>query len=236
MEKFHELGIDVRTRSAVQRIEKTADGYLVDASTDGRTQTVTADLVVHAAGRTPDLEPLHLDVAGVTTENGRLKLNEYLQSVSNPRVYAAGDAARTGPPLTPVSSHDAKIVAGNLLDGNRHKPDYRGVPSVAFTIPPIAAVGLSEPHARSQGLKFRVKAEKVSGWYTARRLRESVYGFKTLVEEGTDRILGAHLVGPHADEVINLFAIAIRNGLTSENLKSTMFAYPTGASDIGYML
>src|SRR6266849_1050473 len=77
MEKFHELGIDVRTRSTAQRIEKTADGYLVDASTDGRTQRVTADLVVHAAGRTPDLEPLHLDVAGVTTENGRLKLNEY---------------------------------------------------------------------------------------------------------------------------------------------------------------
>jgi glutathione reductase (NADPH) len=236
MDKFHELGIDVRTRSAVQRIEKTADGYLVHASTDGTTQTVGADLVVHAAGRIPDLEPLHLDVAGVTIEKGRLELNEYLQSVSNPRVYAAGDAARTGPPLTPVSSHDAKIVAANLLDGNRHKPDYRGVPSVAFTIPPIAAVGLSEPHARSQGLKFRVNTEKVSGWYTARRLHESVYGYKTLVEEGTDRILGAHLVGPHADEVINVFALAIRNGLTSENLKSMMFAYPTGASDIGYML
>jgi glutathione reductase (NADPH) len=236
MEKFHELGIDVRTRSTVQRIEKTADGYLVHASTDGRPHTVAADVVVHAAGRTPDLEPLHLDIAGVTIEKGRLKLNEYLQSVSNPRVYAAGDAARIGPPLTPVSSHDAKIVAGNLLDGNRHKPDYRGVPSVAFTIPPIAAVGLSEPHARSQGLKFRVNTEKVSGWYTARRLHESVYGYKTLVEEGTDRILGAHLVGPHADEVINVFALAIRNGLTSENLKSMMFAYPTGASDIGYML
>jgi glutathione reductase (NADPH) len=236
MEKFHELGIDVRTRSTVQRIEKTADGYLVHASTDGRTHTVAADLVVHAAGRIPDLEPLHLDVAGVTVEKGRLKLNEYLQSVSNPRVYAAGDAARIGPPLTPVSSHGAKVVAGNLLDGNRHKPDYLGVPSVAFTIPPIAAVGLSEPHARSQGLKFRVHAEKVSGWYTARRLHESVYGFKTLVEEGTDRILGAHLVGPHADEVINIFALAIRKGLTSNDLKTTMFAYPTGASDIGYML
>src|SRR5260370_32761184 len=86
MEKFHELGIDVRTRSTVQRIEKTADGYLVYASTDGRTQTVTADLVVHAAGRTPDLEPLHLDVAGVTIDKDRLKLNEYLESVSNPRV------------------------------------------------------------------------------------------------------------------------------------------------------
>ena len=60
--------------------------------------------------------------------------------------------------------------------------------------------------------------------------------FVTLVEEGTGRILGAHLVGPHADEVINIFALAIRHNLTADDLKSTMFAYPTGASDVGYML
>ncbi|HVB81127.1 MAG TPA: NAD(P)/FAD-dependent oxidoreductase [Candidatus Binataceae bacterium] len=236
MEKFRELGIDVRTRSTVQRIEKTADGYLVHASTDGQAQTVAADLVVHAAGREPHLAALDLAAAGVAVEKGRLKLNEFLQSVSNPKVYAAGDAASSGPPLTPVSSHDAKTVAENLLDGNQHKPDYRGVPSVAFTIPPIAAVGLGEAEARSKGLKFRLNSEQVPDWYTARRLNESVYGFKTLVEEGTDRILGAHLVGPHAEEVINLFGLAIRHGLTTKDLKTTMFAYPTGASDIGHML
>lgn len=69
-----------------------------------------------------------------------------------------------------------------------------------------------------------------------RRVAEPVYGYKTLVEEGTGRILGAHLVGPHADEVINIFALAIRHNLTADDLKSTMFAYPTGASDVGYML
>jgi glutathione reductase (NADPH) len=79
-------------------------------------------------------------------------------------------------------------------------------------------------------------SEKVPDWYTAQRLHESVYGFKTLVEEDTDRILGAHLVGPHAEEVINLFGLAIRHGLTTKDLKTTIFAYPTGASDIGYML
>jgi glutathione reductase (NADPH) len=79
-----------------------------------------------------------------------------------------------------------------------------------------------------------VKAEKMPDWYTARRLAENVYGYKTLVEEDTGRILGAHLVGPHADEVINLFGLAIRHGLTVDNLKSTIFAYPTAASDIGY--
>ena len=191
---------------------------------------------MHAAGRAPDLDALDLATGNVVAEKGRLKLNDFLQSVSNPKIFAAGDAARSGPPVTPVSSHDGKIVAGNLLDGNRYKPDYRGVPSVAFTIPPIAAVGLSEAEAKAKGLKFRMNAEKVSDWYTARRLNERVYGFKTLVDPDTGHILGAHLVGPHAEDVINLFGLAIRHDLTTEDLKTTMFAYPTGASDIGYML
>ena len=236
MEKFRELGIDVRTRSTVGRIDKTADGFLVHASSDGQAQTAAADLVVHAAGRVPDLDALDLAAGDVAAEKGRLKLNDFLQSVSNPKIYAAGDAARRGPPLTPVSSHDAKIVAGNLLEGNRRKPDYRGVPTVAFTIPAIAAVGLSEAEAKANGIKFRVKAEKVSGWFTARRLNERVYGFKTLVDPDTGHILGAHLVGPHVEDVINLFGLAMRHGLTTEDLKTTIFAYPTGASDIGSML
>jgi pyruvate/2-oxoglutarate dehydrogenase complex dihydrolipoamide dehydrogenase (E3) component len=176
-------------------------------------------------------------IAGnVAVENGRLRLNDFLQSVSNPIVYAAGDAAAKGPPLTPVSSHDAKVVATNILEGNRHRPDYRGVPSVAFTLPPIAGVGLSEDAARKQTRKARVNCAKVPDWYTARRVRESVYGYKSLVDEDSGRILGAHLVGPHADEVINLFGLAIRHNLTADDLKATIFAYPTGASDIGYML
>jgi glutathione reductase (NADPH) len=236
MVKFTELGIDVRTKVTVARIEPTANGFLVHADGTRGKQAVAADLVVHAAGREPDLEELHLATGHVAVGNGRLELNEYLQSVSNPLVYAAGDAASMGPPLTPVSGHDGKIVAGNILEGNRHKPDYRGIPSVAFTVPPIAFVGLNESQAQQQGLKFKVKSENTPNWFTARRLAERVYGYKTLVEEGTGQILGAHIVGPQADEVVNLFALAIRHNLTARDLRSTMFAYPTGASDIGYMI
>jgi glutathione reductase (NADPH) len=236
MESFRAIGVDVRARTSVEAIEKRGDVFRVRARTGAEQLEIEADLVVHAAGRAPALEPLDLRAGGVQTENGRLKLNEYLQSTSNPAVYAAGDAAQAGPPLTPVSSHDAKVVAANMLEGNRRKPDYTGVPSVAFSIPPIAAVGLSEGAARSQGLKFRVNRKNASDWFTARQAAEPVYAFKVLLEEGTDRILGAHLVGPHADEVINLFALAIRKQLTADDLKTTMFAYPTGASDIGYML
>jgi glutathione reductase (NADPH) len=236
MEKFRDIGIDARLRTRVTAIEKTGSGLSVRASSNGSEALFEADLVVHAAGRIPDLEPLDLAAGGVVSEKGRLKLNEFLQSVSNPAVYAAGDAATSGPPLTPVASHDAKVAAANMLEGNHQKPDYAGVPSVAFTIPPIASVGLSEEQARAQGRKFRVQTRRVPNWYTARRVAETIYGFKVLVDEGTDRILGAHLVGPHVDEVINVFALAIRKGLTAEDLKSTIFAYPTGASDIGYMV
>ena len=236
MEKFDELGIEVRTRSTVRKVEKTGNSFAVHALTGDKSQIVDGTLVVHAAGRVPDLDALDLATGEVEIENGRLKLNEFLQSVSNPSVYAAGDSANIGPPLTPVSSHDGRIVAGNMLKGNQHRPDYRGVPSIAFTVPPIAAVGLSEEAARASGLRFHINSERVPDWYSARRLNESVYGFKTLVEEGTERILGAHVVGPHADEIINIFGLAIRNGLTATDLKATIFAYPTGASDISSMI
>lgn len=236
MESFRGIGVDVRTRTSVEAIERQGTGFRVHAACAGQTLEVEADLVVHAAGRAPALAPLDLQAAGIETEHGRLKLNEYLQSSSNSSVYAAGDAAQAGPPLTPVSSHDAKVVAANMLEGNHRRPDYRGVPSVAFTIPPIAAVGLSERAAREQGLEFRRHCKQASDWFTARQAAEPVYGFKVLVEEGSGRILGAHVAGPHADEVINIFALAIRNGLTAEDVKTTLFAYPTSASDIGYML
>jgi glutathione reductase (NADPH) len=236
MEKFRDVGIDVHTRSTVTAIEREGSGYRVRAQTSDGESVLPADLVVHAAGRIPDTEDLNLSAAKIASENGRLQLNEYLQSVSNPIVYAAGDAAGKGPPLTPVSSHDAKVVASNILDGNHRKPDYRGVPSAAFTLPPIAAVGLSEAAAQLDRRRVRVNCAKVAEWFTARRVRERVYGYKTLVDDESGEILGAHLVGPKAAEVINLFAMAIRHGLTAEDVKSTMFAYPTGASDIGYML
>src|SRR5690606_3769535 len=98
----------------------------------------------------------------------------------------------------------------------RTKVDYRAVPSVAFTIPPIAMVGLREADARSRGLRFRVSCADASDWFTARQAAEPTYAFKVLIEEETDQVLGAHLVGPHADEVINIFALAIRHRLTAE--------------------
>ena len=128
-----------------------------------------------------------------------VRVNEFLQSVSNPAVYAAGDAAASGgPPLSPVASYEGRLVAANLLKGNHQTANYLGVPSVVFTIPPLAAVGLSERAAHEQNLKFRVKMERTSNLYSSRRIAETHSGYKVLVEEGTDRILGAHILGSGA--------------------------------------
>jgi glutathione reductase (NADPH) len=138
--------------------------------------------------------------------------------------------------LTPVAGQGGEIVAANLLKGNHLKMKNPGVPSVVFTIPPLAGVGFLERDARKEGLRFHIKQGDTSSWYSSRRVRETCSGFKVLIEEGTNQILGAHLLGPNADEVINLFALAIQNGIDAKLLKNGIFSYPSHGSDIEYFL
>jgi glutathione reductase (NADPH) len=237
VERTRTLGVRVELRTAVKGIERTADGFAVHAQTADEDRLFQADLVVHGAGRVAEIDDMDLAAADVEWDERGVTVNEYLQSVSNPAVYAAGDAAASGGPrLTPVAGYEGGIVAANLLNGNKTTADYKGIPSVAFTVPPLAAVGLQEATARQQGLRFRVHNERTSGWYSSRRIAEDSSGFKVLIEEETERILGAHLLGPHAEDTINLFALAIRSGLSTTDLKQTIFAYPTHASDVAYML
>jgi glutathione reductase (NADPH) len=163
-------------------------------------------------------------------------VNEFLQSVSNPAVYAGGDAAASGPPLTPKATHDAEVLATNLLEGNRRTPKYDGIASACFTLPPIASAGLTEEAARAGGRRFRKAWQDTSGWFNTRRMGETVSAFKVLIEEDTGRILGAHLLGPHAEDVISVFSLAIRLGIPADELKQTLFAYPTNSWDIRSML
>ena len=110
------------------------------------------------------------------------------------------------------------------------------MPTIVFTIPPLAAVGLSERAARQQSLPLRINREDTSGWYSSRRVAEDCSGFKVLIEEGKDRILGAHVLGPHADELINVFALAMQTETPARKLRHALFGYPTSGSDVKYML
>jgi glutathione reductase (NADPH) len=237
VERTRELGIDVHLGTEAIGIEKSSAQFLVRALASGGTNTFQTEMVVHAAGRVPEINDLNLHAVGIEWEKRGVRVNEFLQSVSITAVYAAGDAAASGgPPLAPVASYEGLIVAANLLKGDHQRPNYLGVPSVVFTIPPLAAVGLSERGAREQNLKFSVKKEMTSTWYSSRRVAETYSGYKVLVEEGTDRILGAHILGSEAGEVINLFALAIRSGMRATDLKHMLFAYPTSSSNMTRML
>ncbi len=232
-----DLGIDVRLNAPVEELEKPGNVFLVKTRSAEGALELEADLVVHGAGRVPNVDSLDLAAAGIDANKHGVIVNEHLRSLSNPSVYAAGDAAATaGPPLTPVASMEGHVVASNLLKGDNKTVDYTGVSSVVFTIPPLAAVGMQEDEAREKGLQFRVQAGDSSGWYSSRRVGEEVSGYKVLIDKESGRVLGAHLLGAHSDEIINLFSLAIRFGIKASDLKQMAYAYPSRSSDVSYML
>jgi len=233
LEHTRSLGIDVELETPVEAIEGEPGALRVRSGV----RTFEAEMVVHAAGRDPDLDDLDLPSAGVEREPRGVKVNQHLRSVSNPNVYAAGDAAAAGgAPLTPVAGYEGRIVASNLLEGDHQSPDYTGMASVVFSIPPLATVGWQEQAARAAGMRFGVHQGDSGHWYSSRRVNEPCAGYKVLVEESSGHILGAHLLGDQASEHINLFALAIKSGLRAADLKDILFAYPTHGSDTEYMV
>lgn len=220
-------GIDVVLDAAVVRIDPSADGVVV--STDGASYGAAA--AVHGAGRPPAIDTLDLDVAGVQFGPRGVLVDDHLRSVSNPRVYAGGDAAAVGPPLSPVARLHGTIVADNLLGGDTRQPDYRSTPSVVFTEPPLAKVGLTESEAEAAGLDVVVQTHDLSGWFDARRTNLKDAMAKSLVERGSGRIVGVHLVGNHAEDLINLFALAIEASLTVDQFCAPIYAFPSPSDD-----
>ena len=227
------IGIEFCAKTDVQAIRKDGAGFKVSATQGGNEKTWSTDLVVHGAGRVAALDRLNLEAASVDFSEQGVRVNEFLQSVSNPLVYAAGDASDTdGWPLTPVSFHEGKIAASNMLKGNNKTPDYRGVPTAVFTVPELTRVGLLESEAAEAGIDFRAKYTDTGGWYSNMRIGEDCAAVKILIDNQTDEILGAHLFGPEYSELVNIFGVAIKFGIKSADLKRTVSAYPSVGSDL----
>lgn len=232
-----DMGMKIHTGAEIIRIEKKGEGYLVKARLDGKETDLTADLVVNGAGRVPNLEALDLEAADVATDGPGIRVNEYLQSTSNPRVYAAGDAAsHKKTMLAAQASVESHIVASNMMKGNHSVPDFRVLPHVLFTIPKIASVGLTEEEARQEGYEFETSVIDTTSWYTYRRTNERVASVKILVDKKEGTILGAHALSNEADELINQFALAMQFRLKTEDIKKTSFGYPSTGSDVVYMI
>ena len=230
-------GIDILLNSEAKEVRKKNGSFEVTVGSKEGEKTVESKLVVNAAGRVPEIDKLELEKGNVEVGEKGIKVNEYLQSISNPTVYAAGDVADSkGLPLTPVAVYEGHAVAGNITKGNNKTPQYAEMPSVVFTNPPLASVGLSEEMAKAQDKTYHVKSGDASGWFNAYRSQAEVYAYKVLISQEDGTILGAHLVGPSSDETINLFALAIKAKIPAKELQSMMYSYPSWASDLSYMV
>ncbi|GAC1310291.1 MAG: NAD(P)/FAD-dependent oxidoreductase [Mucilaginibacter sp.] len=230
------LGIKVILNTEVKGVSEKNGKLIIHAESAEKEVTFITSMAVHAAGRTADIEDLALEKANVIYGKKGVEVNDYMQSISNPAIYACGDVNNKGLSLTPVGGKEAIVVTSNLLKGNHVKIEYGHIPSNVFTIPALAMVGLTEKAAQNLGFAYKVNYQETTDWFSSKRLNGPVSAYKTLLDKETNQILGAHLLGPHAADVINIFAVAMNGNIKGDQLKRMIFSYPTNASDIVYML
>jgi mercuric reductase len=223
---FEHEGIGVITGVQVGRLEREGETRVVHASVMGGKREFRADQVLMALGRNPNTAGLGLEHLGVELdERGAIIVDEYLQS-SNPIVFAAGDVTQH-PELVYVAAAGGSKSAQNAISETKKPLDLSVVPSVIFTEPQIAKVGLTEAEAKSEGYEVRVTSLDLEHVARAKAERNT-YGFIRLVaDEETNRLLGAHILAPSAGEVIQSATLAVKFGLTIEDLTDTLFPYLT---------
>jgi glutathione reductase (NADPH) len=231
------IGITLTTGVKVKRISAVGNRrFVVSFEHEGAERTIEADRVVNGAGRIADVDTLDLAAGNVRLHDERIELDAYMRSASNPAVHVCGDALGNSPHLSPVATYEGRIVGRNIVEGPVQKADYSSIPSCVFTVPALASVGLTEEKARQSGRKIKVEQNDMSAWLSSRTYNESAAWAKVIVEENSERILGAHLVGHAGEELIHLFAFAMKFSITAGDIQETVFAFPTYSSDIKSMV
>ena len=230
------LGVTVLTGVSVKAVLKAGARRQVVFELDDQEHTVDADAVINGAGRVANVDGLDLKAAGLVHDGVRIDVHPHLQSTSNPSVWVAGDALVHSAQLSPIATHEGQTVGRNIIEGTTTAPDYFAIPSSVYTVPSFASVGLTEAGAREKTGNLRVAVNDMSGWFSGKSYAETAAWSKVLVDEDTDRILGAHMVGHHADDLIHLFAFAMKHGIAASALKETIYAFPSFASDVKNLL
>src|SRR5262249_29123963 len=189
------IGLQVRTGVRIERIEANGGRFRVVFTHEGIEKTAEADWVVNGAGRIADVDGLNLSAGRIDHDNGRINIDAHLRSTSNTRAYVCGDAIAAAPQLSPVATYEGDIVGRNIVDGPMHSPDYASIATAVYTVPALAAVGLTEAGVTAKGLAADVHVNDMRDWFSARTYAETVAWSKIIVDRGSDRILGAHFVG-----------------------------------------
>lgn len=226
-------GIKVVLNESPRSVESAENGLIIQGS---KGAVYEADLIIEATGRVPNLSVLKGGYGKVDSSLRGVIVNEFLQSVSNSRVYAVGDCAATNYMLAPVADEEGKTAARNILEGNIKTIDYSVIPSVVFTIPSIGSVGLTEEQAKQQELDFRVNQGMTTHWPSSKRIGEEHGAYKILIDNQTNEILGAHIARHNSCEAINVLALAMKHKIKASELAEFMWAYPTITSDLKYMV
>lgn len=230
------LGIRIVTGAKVAAITEDGKRFAVSYEADGAEHKIVADRIVNGAGRVANVADLNLEAANVTHDGGRVDVDEFLRSKSNPKVWITGDSLPNAPQLSPLATEEGKLAGRNIAEGAQHKVDYTVVPSVVYTVPALASVGLSEKAAKDAGRNVEVTASDMRDWFSGKTYAETVAWSKVLVDKETGLIAGAHIVGHRSEELIHLFSLAMQHGIKAEELKSSRYAFPTFSSDIGSMI
>ncbi len=231
------VGITHVTKAATRSVTRGPSGLVVAAEVDGASRSFEADVVVNAVGRVAALGGLNLQAAGITLDRGRPPVEASMRSKENPRVWFAGDALPGTPQLSPVATWEGQAVGDNLLHEDAPRSlDYAAIPACVYTLPPLATVGETEDRARARGLEVELLDNDMTAWRSSRTYAERAARARVVVDRGTDRVVGASVLGHAAPEIIHVFALAIAHGIPASALKAPVFAYPTFSADVRYLL
>ena len=215
-------GIEVHLNSPLRGVQQKRTGLLVEYGVDEKVKSVEADYVLIATGRLPYTEGLGLAELGVPSGKGRaIVVDDYLQTTV-PGIYAVGDVTG-GWMLAHVASRQGEIAAENAL-GNKRGIDYRAVPHCVFTLPEMAGVGLTEQEVK--GIPYKKSIFRFGASGRALTMGETMGLVKMLCDEEGE-VLGLHIMGPHATDLIAEGALAIQVGATASDLVATIHAHPT---------
>lgn len=226
-----EQGMHIITGATFNRVEQDGNIKRVYVTVDGREQVVEAEGLLVATGRKPNTEALNLAAAQVKLgDRGEVVVDEYLRT-TNPNVYAAGDVTM-GPQFVYVAAYEGWVVAENAVGGGNQKVDLAVVPGVTFTNPAIATVGLTEAQAKSNGYEVITSVLPLDAVPRALVNRETTGVFKLVADANTRKILGAHVMAENAGDVIYAGVLAVKFGLTIEDLRSTLTPYLTMAEGL----
>src|SRR6266851_1619503 len=219
------LGGEIHTDSKVSEVVRQNGGLQVQFSTGGEGGAVDADQVLLAVGRVPYTQGLDAEKAGVKLDRGRVVVDDHLRTTAD-HVWAIGDVIG-GIMLAHVASYEGVCAVENIAGHTDRVPDYHAAPNCIYTEPEIAHVGLGEKEAKDKGLEVRVGRFPFAASGRALTLGQSEGFVKVIADAGSGQLLGAHIIGPRATDLIGEATLAIQNGLTLEQLDLTIHAHPT---------